>query len=223
MIRFLPILARALLGGLVIVSSVSPLSAQEPLSPRNANYSLVEEEMRRGFNMGWWGEFDFYNHGLADTFGPWVVGHLLPVSHLERLLDGEIFKIDPGVTLTGVLFLCLLAFLTGGILDRYSPLACVGLYLCLFAVSVLVLSLYVVVAPGPNQGTVLTIVLTFLVSQAYIVARITTRLWFLASQMNLFRSSEDGASFINKLPRNTAGKISRSALAVQASSDRTSP
>ncbi len=53
MIRFLPILARALLGGLVIVSSVSPLSAQEPLGPRNANYSLVEEEMRRGFDMGW--------------------------------------------------------------------------------------------------------------------------------------------------------------------------
>ena len=103
------------------------------------------------------------------------------------------------------------------------PLACVGLYLCLFAVSVLVLSLYVVVAPGPNQGTVLTIVLTFLVSQVYIVARITTRLWFLASQMNLFRSSEDGASFINKLPRNAAGKIGRSALAVQPSSDRTSP
>ena len=69
----------------------------------------------------------------------------------------------------------------------------------------------------------LTIVLTFLVSQVYIVARITTRLWFLASQMNLFRSSEDGASFINKLPRNAAGKIGRSALPVQPSSDRTSP
>ena len=268
--------------------------------------SLVEEEMRRGFDVGWWGEFDFYNHGLADTFGPWVVGHLLPVGHLERLLDGEIFKMNPGVTLTGVLFLCLLAFLTGGILERYArpherhsrsrlfssgsryffrllrlllisvgmywllfryawdpiqdwlewatrditaertvmvytllvyaligatlmalgmvfdyarvamvaekrrsaflalgrslgfvatrPLACVGLYLCLFAVSVLVLGLYVVVAPGPNQGTVLTIFLAFLVSQAYIAARIATRLWFLASQMDMFQGGRPGAS-----------------------------
>ena len=57
--------------------------------------------------------------------------------------------------------------------------------------SVLVLGLYVVVAPGPNQGTVLTIFLAFLVSQAYIAARIATRLWFLASQMELFRSSDE--------------------------------
>ena len=71
------------------------------------------------------------------------------------------------------------------------PLACAGLYLCLFAVSVLVLGLYAIVAPGPNQGTVSTIFLAFLVSQAYIVARIATRLWFLASQMDLFRSSKE--------------------------------
>ena len=106
---------------LVCLLVVLPLTFSIGQTLRNSiGASLVEEEMRRGFDMGWWGEFDFYNHGLADTFGPWVVGHLLPVSHLERLLDGEIFKIDPGVTLTGVLFLCLLAFLTGGILDRYS-------------------------------------------------------------------------------------------------------
>ena len=82
--------------------------------------SLVDEKMRGGFDTVWWGEFEFYNHGLADTFGPWVVGHLVPVSHLERLLDGEIFKIDAGVTATGVLFLLLLAFLTGGILDHFA-------------------------------------------------------------------------------------------------------
>ena len=238
--------------------------------------SLVEEKMRRGFDVGWWGEFEFYNHGLADTFGPWVVGHLLPVSHLERVLDGEILEINPDVTLTGGLFLCLLALLTGGILDRYArpderhsrshlfsagsryffrllrlvliavglywllfryawdplqnwlewatrditaertvmiyallvyaligatlmalgmvfdyariamvaehrrsavlalgrslgfvlrrPLRCAGLYLSLCGVSVLVLGLYMFIAPGPNQGTILTIVLTFLVS-----------------------------------------------------------
>ncbi len=263
--------------------------------------SLVEQKLRRGFDVGWWGEFEFYNHGLADTFGPWVVGHLLPVSHLERLLDGEILEIDPGLTLTGVLFLCLLAFLTGGILDRYArpgerhsrshlfssgsryffrllrlllisvglywllfryawdplqdwlewatrditaertiiiytflvyaligaslmaqgmvfdyarvamvaehrrsavlslgrglvfvlkrPLPCAGLYLSLSGVSVLVLGLYMLIAPGPNQGTVWTIGFAFLVSQLYIVARVTTRLWFLASQMDLFQSS----------------------------------
>ena len=60
--------------------------------------------------------------------------------------------------------------------------------------SVGVLSLYVVVAPGPNQGTALTIFLAFLVSQVYILARITTRLWFLASQMELFQGGRPDAS-----------------------------
>jgi hypothetical protein len=270
--------------------------------------SLVHENLRQGFDMDWYGEFssggagNFGSAGLADSFGPSVVGSLPILSNLEKLLDGEILQADGTILLAGLLFLLAWAFFAGGILDRYAHpdepptrarffsqngeyffrfvrlliisllfywgifrwvanplhdwledatrdvtqektvilftllvyalvafllllvsivldyakialvverrrsalLACLrgarfvlahpgsalGLYLLLAAVSLLLVWLYSLVAPGPGQSGVATILLAFLVGQIYLIARLGLKLWFLAGQTALFQSAE---------------------------------
>ncbi len=267
--------------------------------------SLVHENLRQGFDMDWYGEFSAGGSGsagLADSFGPSVVGSLPILSNLEKLLDGEILQADGTILLAGLLFLLAWAFFAGGILDRYAHpdepptrarffsqngeyffrfvrlliisllfywgifrwvanplhdwledatrdvtqektvilftllvyalvafllllvsmvldyakialvverrrsalLACLrgarfvlahpgsalGLYLLLAAVSLLLVWLYSLVAPGPGQSGTTTILLAFLVGQIYLIARLGLKLWFLAGQTALFQSAE---------------------------------
>lgn len=264
--------------------------------------SLVHENLRQGFDMDWYGEFSSGSAGLADSFGPSVVGSLPILSNLEKLIDGEILQADGTILLAGLLFLLAWAFFAGGILDRYAHpdepptrarffsqngeyffrfvrlliisllfywgifrwvanplhdwledatrdvtqektvilftllvyalvafllllvsmaldyakialvverrrsalLACLrgarfvlahpgsalGLYLLLAAVSLLLVWLYSLVAPGPGQSGATTILLTFLVGQIYLIARLGLKLWFLAGQTALFQSAE---------------------------------
>ncbi len=89
--------------------------------------------------MDWYGEFssgsagNSGSAGLADSFGPSVVGSLPILSNLEKLLDGEILQsnlekltdgeilqADGTILLAGLLFLLAWAFFAGGILDRYA-------------------------------------------------------------------------------------------------------
>ncbi len=81
--------------------------------------SLVQEQMRRGFDISWYGEFSSGATGLASTFGPGVVGILPVLGNLEKLLDGNLFAIDRTVLSAGILFLLAWAFLSGGILSRF--------------------------------------------------------------------------------------------------------
>ncbi len=270
--------------------------------------SLVHENLRQGFDMDWYGEFssggagNSGSAGLADSFGPSVVGSLPILSNLEKLIDGEILQADGTILLAGLLFLLAWAFFAGGILDRYAHpdepptrarffsqngeyffrfvrlliisllfywgifrwvanplhdwledatrdvtqektvilftllvyalvafllllvsmvldyakialvverrrsalLACLrgarfvlahpgsalGLYLLLTTVSLLLLWLYSLVAPGPGQSGTTTILLAFLVGQIYLIARLGLKLWFLAGQTALFQSAE---------------------------------
>jgi hypothetical protein len=270
--------------------------------------SLVHENLRQGFDMDWYGEFssgsagNSGSAGLADSFGPSVVGSLPILSNLEKLLDGEILQADGTILLAGLLFLLAWAFFAGGILDRYAHpdmpptrarffsqngeyffrfvrlliisllfywgifrweanplhdwledatrdvtqektvilftllvyalvafllllvslvldyakialvverrrsalLACLrgarfvlthpgsalSLYLILTTVSLLLLWLYSLVAPGPGQSGAATILLAFLVGQIYLIARLGLKLWFLAGQTALFQSAE---------------------------------
>jgi hypothetical protein len=264
--------------------------------------SLVHENLRQGFDLDWYGEFSAGSAGLADSFGPSVVGSLPILSNLEKLLDGEILQADGTIFLAGLLFLLAWAFFAGGILDRYAHpdepptrahffsqngkyffrfvrlliisllfywgifrwvanplhdwledatrdvtqektvmlftllvytlvafllllvsmvldyakialvverrrsalLACLrgarfvlahpgsalGLYLLLTAVSLLLVWLYSLVAPGPGQSGAATILLAFLVGQIYLIARLGLKLWFLAGQTALFQSAE---------------------------------
>jgi len=82
--------------------------------------SLVQEQMRQGFDLDWYGEFSANARGLATTFGPGVVGILPVLGNLEKLLDGRILALDPAVLAAGILFMLAWAFLSGGILSRFA-------------------------------------------------------------------------------------------------------
>ncbi|MCI0620853.1 MAG: hypothetical protein L0387_04140, partial [Acidobacteria bacterium] len=82
------------------------------------NNSVVHENLRQGFDFAWYWQA-FPRQGLAETFGPLVVGALPIVSNLERLLDGEMLNTNWIILAGGILFLLSWTFLNGGILDRY--------------------------------------------------------------------------------------------------------
>ncbi|MFQ5817708.1 MAG: hypothetical protein ACE5H2_07115 [Terriglobia bacterium] len=264
--------------------------------------SLVQENLRQGFDLAWYGEFSAATSGLGETFGPSVVGILPILSNLEKLLEGNILRTDATILLAGVLFLLAWAFFAGGILDRYArpeevqsrarlfsqgaeyffrfvrlliislllywgifrwvanplhrwmeqatrdvtvettvmvwrlgvyavagfllilasmaldyakiamvverrrsaslaflrglrfvsahPGKTFGLYLLLLAVGLVLLYGYSLVAPGPGQSSWATILLAFLIGQAYLLARLVLKLWFLGSQTVLFQSAQ---------------------------------
>jgi hypothetical protein len=63
------------------------------------------------------------------------------------------------------------------------------LYYGLGFFGLLLLGAYYVVAPGPGQASVPSVVFAFLVGQAYLVAKLLLRLTFYAGQMALYESS----------------------------------
>ena len=269
--------------------------------------SLVQEQMRQGFDLDWFGEFNAKAGGLAGTFGPGVVGILPVLGNLERLLDGRILAIDPTVLSAGILFMLAWAFLSGGILRRFAdpgqprtrsaffgacaeyffryvrllaisllvywvlfrwistplhswverltrdvtvertamlytagvyalvglllviaslcldyakiamvaeerssailaffrgirfffsyPRQTIVLYLLILLTGACLFAVYALVAPGPGQAGNFALVVTFLVSQCYLLARVYLKLWFLASQTLLFqRTGERSAA-----------------------------
>jgi hypothetical protein len=87
----------------------------------NIGASTVDERLRAGFDMEWYGEFDYaHPRGVAATFGPQVIGPLPVLVNLEQWLDGKILRQPPGILAAGAGFLLVWAFFAGGILDRYA-------------------------------------------------------------------------------------------------------
>ena len=82
--------------------------------------SLVEDTMRRGFDLSWYEEFAAGSSGLGKTFGPRVVGILPVLGNLERLLDGRLPQVDPAVAGAGVAVVLAWSLLLGGILSRFA-------------------------------------------------------------------------------------------------------
>lgn len=82
-----------------------------------------------------------------------------------------------------------LAFLRGlGFLFSHL-VRTLSLYFLLVLVGLVLVGVYALVAPGPGQSRVATIALAFLLGQAYLVARLLLKLWFLASQTALFQAA----------------------------------
>lgn len=264
--------------------------------------SLVNENMRAGFDLSWYGEFSAGITGLGATFGPWVTGILPVLSNLQMLLDGQALRNSGSILLAGGTLLLLWTFFAGGILDRYAnpdaprararfffhcgeyffpflrllvislalywavfrwvanplhgwveratrdvtaertvllctfavyaltalllalsamvldyariaivveyrrsalfaflrgvrfvlgnPLITSGLFLLLVLVGFVLLMGYAAVAPGPGQTTWGAVLAAFLVGQAFILARIVLKLWFLAAQTALFQAAQ---------------------------------
>ncbi len=82
--------------------------------------SLVDENLRAGFDMGWFGEFEAQAKGLETTFTPTVSRAGAFYSNLEAWLSGEIFGMIPLLVGVGVLYGFLWALFLGGVLDRYA-------------------------------------------------------------------------------------------------------
>jgi len=82
--------------------------------------SLVEDNLRQGFDVAWYEEFAAGSSGLGKTFGPWVVGILPLLSNLERLLDGKLHQVDPTVVGAGIVIVLAWSLLLGGILSRFA-------------------------------------------------------------------------------------------------------
>lgn len=81
--------------------------------------SMVEQNLRQGFDLDWDGEFEFHARGLATSFVPSLVGVGPVLNNFEALLDGSLLDGYAGVAAAGLAFLLLWTFLNGGVLDCY--------------------------------------------------------------------------------------------------------
>ncbi len=83
----------------------------------------------------------------------------------------------------------ILALLRGLAFVFSNPIKTLGLYLALLLVGSLWLLIYGFIAPGPNQSTTFAVLLTFAVSQVFLIGRLILKLWFLSGQTLLFQSA----------------------------------
>jgi hypothetical protein len=261
--------------------------------------SLVHQNLRDGFDMGWYGEFDARAKGVEKTLSPSLVGAGAFFDNIEAWLSGRLFEMLPALVALGVVYALFWALFLGGILHRYTDrrglfrlselfsqggefffrfvrlavlsgflyylvyrfagwlfgriedamrdvtvektvlgyvvaaallvallltfihmafdyakiatykenrrsmmLAAIKgfrlvlgnlgrttiLYYSLGFFGLLLLGVYHVIAPGPGQASVPSVVFAFLIGQAYLIARLMLRLTFYAGQMALYES-----------------------------------
>ena len=264
--------------------------------------SLVHEKLRRGFDMGWYGEFIAEAKGIEQTFTPSIVGAGAFFDNIEAWFNGKLFELTPGLVGIGMIYALVWTLFLGGIFHRFSAgaglfrlgeffqqggafffrylrLALVSavlyygvyqfaawlfskiaetsrdvtieenvfayvvagsvlvvfmltfvnmvfdyakiatyrenrrsmlvatltgfgfvlsnlgrtltLYYGLGAVGIALLLLYQSIAPGVSQATTVSVAFAFLVSQAYLVAKLALRLTFYASQMTLYGANRN--------------------------------
>jgi hypothetical protein len=82
--------------------------------------SLVHENLRSGFDSGWYGEYADEASGIETTFKPSLVGAGAIFHNLEDWLTGKLFTRYPAVIGFGIAYGLLWSFLLGGLLDRYA-------------------------------------------------------------------------------------------------------
>ncbi len=82
--------------------------------------SLVQQNLRGGFDMGWYGEFDARAKGIEKTFSPSIVGAGAFFDNVEAWLNGSLFEMLEALVALGFVYGLLWALFLGGILHRYS-------------------------------------------------------------------------------------------------------
>ncbi len=82
--------------------------------------SLVHQNLRDGFDMGWYGEFEERARGIETTFSPSIVGAGAFFDNIEAWLNGSLFESLPVLVALGALYGLLWALFLGGILHRYA-------------------------------------------------------------------------------------------------------
>lgn len=82
--------------------------------------TAVEERLRRGFDLVWYGEYAAGERGFETTFRPELSGAGAMFDTLERWLTGELFRLPPLLLTTGLLWALAWTFLLGGVLERFA-------------------------------------------------------------------------------------------------------
>ena len=82
--------------------------------------SLVHQNLRDGFDMGWYGEYRAQAKGVESSFTPTVTGAGAFLNNIEAWFNGDIFETYRGLLGLGILYAILWSFFVGGILQRYG-------------------------------------------------------------------------------------------------------
>ena len=82
--------------------------------------SLVHQNLRDGFDMGWYGEYSAEARGIESTFTPTVTGAGAFFNNIEAWFNGDIFETYRGLLGLGILYAIMWTFFLGGILQRYG-------------------------------------------------------------------------------------------------------
>lgn len=85
--------------------------------------SLVDENLREGFDMGWYGEYRSDAEGIERSFSPTVVGAGPFFDNIEAWYNGTLFDVHPGLLGLGVLYALFWSLSLGGVLHRYGEAA----------------------------------------------------------------------------------------------------
>ncbi len=85
--------------------------------------SRVHENLRDGFDMGWFGEFHAQARGIETSFAPTVTGAGAFYANLETWISGSFLTLPPGLLGLVVLYVLLWLLLQAGVVER---VACPG-------------------------------------------------------------------------------------------------
>lgn len=87
---------------------------------RSIGASQVHERLRAGFDMGWYGEFEFGARGIETAFGPTVAGVTAFLDNVEGLIDAGLFRVFGGLIGAAAIYALLRLLLLGGALRRFA-------------------------------------------------------------------------------------------------------
>lgn len=82
--------------------------------------SLVADELRRDFDLGWYGEFAHRARGVERSFRPTQVGAGAVFDNLELWFGGGMFELEPAVVATGAVWALVWMLMLGGVLAHFA-------------------------------------------------------------------------------------------------------
>jgi len=82
--------------------------------------SLVEDNMRKGYDYRWYRHFQYEGKGLSNAFFAYVSGWGAIVENLEKLVSGELFAQHFSLMTVGIIYMVLNIFFMGGIIGLYN-------------------------------------------------------------------------------------------------------
>lgn len=103
----------------IIFALILAFPMQKTLQDSFGN-SLVEDNMRKEFDYGWYRHFQYEGKGLSGAFFAFVGGWGAVVENLDRLVTGELFSQHYSLMALGIIYLLLNIFFMGGIIGLYN-------------------------------------------------------------------------------------------------------